>query len=241
VRADRLPALRGRTNYVFTDAGSLPFLIRHLEAIYLGLEFYCEANIGAHLGSLLSTSSKRKIQEEYWREVFPLGWQPNFFVHPSPSRKDVRKNYLFRGVVSSLKALQEIARKSDLTLQAILLAAWARVHSLECSAPEATFGIWHSSRFTDNVAVPCLNLLPMRVTDTTRPILELANALMKDLRRRSGTLEQSKLRDVSRWAGLEGKPLCNVYVNVLHTGPKPDGNPMVGRVFEPIKVSLGVS
>ena len=207
MRADRLPALRGRTNYVFTDAGSLPFLIRHLEAIYLGLEFYCEANIGAHLGSLLSTSSKRKIQEEYWREVFPLGWQPNFFVHPSPSRKDVRKNYLFRGVVSSLKALQEIARKSDLTLQAILLAAWARVHSLECSAPEATFGIWHSSRFTDNVAVPCLNLLPMRVTDTTRPILELANSLMKDLRRRSGTLEQSKLRMSVDGLGWKGN-LC---------------------------------
>jgi len=74
----------------------------------------------------------------------------------------------------------------------------------------------------------------MRVTGTTRPTLELANALMKDLRRRSGTLEQFKLRDVSRWAGLEGKPMCNVYVNVLHTGPKPDGNPMVGRVFEPI-------
>lgn len=128
-----------------------------------------------------------------------------------------------------------------MTLQAILLAAWARVHSLECSASEATFGIWHSSRFTDTVAVPFLNLLPMRVTDTARPILELANALMKDLRRRSGTLEQSKLRDVSRWAGLEGKPLCNVYVNVLHTGPKPGGNPVVGRVFEPVKVSLGVS
>ena len=134
-----------------------------------------------------------------------------------------------------------MARKSDLMLQAILLAAWARVHSLECSASEATFGIWHSSRFTDNVAVPCLNLLPIRVTDTKRPILELAKTLMKDLQRRSGTLEQSRLRDVSRWAGLEGKPLCNVYVNVLYTGPKPEGNPAAGRVFEPVKVSLGMS
>jgi len=74
-----------------------------------------------------------------------------------------------------------------------------------------------------------------------RPILELAKALMKDLQRRSGTLEQSRLRDVSRWAGLEGKSLCNVYVNILHTGPKPDGNPAVGRAFEPVKVSLGVN
>jgi hypothetical protein len=182
--------------------------------------------------------SKKKIQEEYWREVFPPGWQPNPFVHQSPSRKKIRGNYVFHGVVSSLKELRETARKSDLTLQAILLAAWAHVHSLECSASEATFGIWHSSRFAGSVAVPCLNLLPMRVTDTKRPILEIAKALMKDLQRRSGTLEQSRLRDVSSWAGLEGKPLCNVYVNVLHTGPKPDGNSVVGRVLEPIKVSF---
>ena len=80
----------------------------------------------------------------------------------------------------------------------------------------------------------------MRVTDTNRPIPELAKGLMKDLQRRSGTLEQSKLRDVSRWAGLEWKPLCNVYVNVLHTGPKPDDNLMKGRVFEPVNVSSGL-
>jgi len=241
VSADPLLVVRWRTNCVFTDAGSLPFLIRHLEAIYLGLEFHCEANLGSHLRSLSSTFSKRKIQEEYWREVFPPGWQPTVFVHPLPSPKEVRGNYFFHGVVSSLKELQEIARKANLTLQAILLAAWACVHSRECSASEATFGIWHSGRFTDNLAVPCLNLLPMRVTDTNRPILELAKTLMKDLQRRSGRLEQSRLRNISRWVGLEGKPLCNVYVNVLHTGPKTDGNPTMGRVFEPVKVSLRVS
>lgn len=80
----------------------------------------------------------------------------------------------------------------------------------------------------------------MRVTDTNRSIPELAKGLMKDLQRRSGTLEQSKLGDVSRWAGLEGKPLCNVYVNVLHTGPKPDRNPTKERAFEPVKVSLSL-
>lgn len=143
--------------------------------------------------------------------------------------------------MSSLQELQEIARKSDLTLQAILLAAWARVHSLRCSVSEATFGMWHSSRFADNLAVPCLNLLPIRVADTTHPILEVAKALMKDLQRRSGTLEQSRLRDVSKWAGSDGEPLCNVYVNILHTGPEPDSNPVRDRVFESVKVSLGFS
>ena len=209
----------------------------HLEAIYLGLDFPCEVSFGSHLKSLWPTSSKRKIQEEYWRGVFPPGWQPNIFVQSSPSRK-TRGNHLFHGAVSSLKELQEIARKSDLTVQAILLAAWARVHSHECSASEATFGIWHSSRFADNLALPCLNLLPMRVTDTDRPILELAKTLMKDLQRRSGTMKQSRLRDVSRWVGLEGKPLCNVYVNVLHTGPRPNDNPTMDRTFEPVRVSL---
>lgn len=104
---------------------------------------------------------------------------------------------------------------------------------------EATFGMWHSSRFADSLAMPCLNLLPMRVTDTTRPILEVARTLMKDLQRRSGTLEQSRLRDVSKWAGINGKPLCNVYVNVLHTGTRLDSDPAVDRAFEPVKVRLG--
>ena len=128
-----------------------------------------------------------------------------------------------------------------MTLQAILLAAWARVHSLECSTSEATFGLWHSNRLADDLAVPCLNLLPIRIIGTSRPILEVAKALMKDLQRRSGTLGQSKLRDVSRWAGLEGKPLCNVYVNILHAGPKPNGKPVMEHMFEPVKVSLRLS
>jgi hypothetical protein len=143
--------------------------------------------------------------------------------------------------VPSLRELQEITRKSDLTLQAILLAAWARVHSLECSISEATFGVWHSSRFADNLAAPCLNLLPMRIMDTNRPILEVAKVLMKDLQRRSGTLEQSRLRDVSKWAGFEGKPLCNVYVNILHVGSEPEDKPAMDRVFEPVRVSLSGS
>ena len=212
--------------------------MRHLEAIYLGLDFRCEANLGSHLRSLFPTPPKRQIQEKYWREVFPSAWQPSFFTHPSSSGMKTRTNYIFRGVIHSSKELHEIARKSDLTPQAILLAAWARVHSLECSMSEATFGMWHSSRFADNLAVPCLNLLPMRVTDTTRPTLEVAKAVMKDLQRRSGTLEQSRLRDVSKWAGFEGKPLCNVYVNVLHTAPRPGDKP--ARVFEPVKVSLSL-
>ena len=81
----------------------------------------------------------------------------------------------------------------------------------------------------------------MRVVDTRRPILEVAKTLMKNLQRRSGTLEQSKIRDVSKWAGLEGKPLCNVYVNVLNTGFNLDGNSVKEHVFEPVKVSLGWS
>jgi len=36
----------------------------------------------------------------------------------------------------------------------------------------------------------------MRVLDTIHPILELAKALMKDLRRQSGALERFELGDV---------------------------------------------
>lgn len=81
----------------------------------------------------------------------------------------------------------------------------------------------------------------MRVKDTTRPILEVAMALMKDLQRRSGALEQSRLRDISNWVGFDGKPLCNVYVNVLHTGPKPDSVPVRDRIFEPVQVNWRLS
>ena len=225
------------TNLVSADAGSLPLLVRHLEAIYLGLAFHCEGDLGYHLRSLLPTPQKRQVQEKYWREVFPPGWHPKVFTRSSPSRMENRANYLFRDVIPSPKNLREKARKSDVSLQAVLLAAWARVHSLECSASEATFGILHSNRFTDNLAVPCLNLLPIRIVDTQRPILEVARALMKDLQKRSGTLEQSKLRDVSEWAGFKGKPLCDVYVNVLHIGFDLGGGSMEKRLFEPVKVS----
>ena len=64
---------------------------------------------------------------------------------------------------------------------------------------------------------------------------------MRDLQRRSGTLEQSGLKDVSKRAGFEGKPLCNVYVNILHIRPEPEGRPATDRISESVKVSSGMS
>lgn len=131
---------------------------------------------------------------------FPLvKFTASLAVHPSSSRENTRKHYLFRGVVSSLK---KIPGKPNSTLQVSLLAAWARVHPLECLTSNVTSGIWRSGRFADDVAVPCLNLLPMRVTDTKvsnprarKAINEGSSEAIRN------AIAAASLGDVSRWVG----------------------------------------
>ena len=70
----------------------------------------------------------------------------------------------------------------------------ARSLSSECPASEDAFRMQHQNRFAN---VPYF--LPMRITDINHQIPEVAKILAEALQKRSGTPEQSQVRDASRW------------------------------------------
>jgi ferricrocin synthase len=186
------------------------------------------------------------VQEAYWKSVFPMGWRPTFLCSNLHKKQGLRTNCVMREVVKSLKALQVNAQIADLNLHTILLACWAKLQARLCCSSEATFGLWHSGRSgvvsSDNLALPCLNFLPIRVEGADQNTLDSARSVSKDLQRRSGIVEKSRISDVSAWTGHPGEPLCNVYVNLLCLPLVADNGgrnrlKKAGRTFEPVNVS----
>lgn len=232
------------SNNCYLDAGSLPVLFKDLEAIYLGREFECESDLNRHIARLTLSPSQKEEQKTYWTGRFPSGWQPRMFLASSQSRNGRRITHIARGVVKSLKLLQDAAKALDLLLPSVLLASWAKVQAIRTSSSDVTFGLWHSGRTgtlttEEPLALPCLNFLPLRATNSGYPLVDLAREVMRDLQRRTGIIEQSAIADVSTWAGHPQAPLCNVYVNILPVPAGKKGEELKeGKLpsFEPVKV-----
>jgi len=92
-----------------------------------------------------------------------------------------------------------------------------------CRSNDVTFGLWHSGRSgsipdIDLFAFPCLNILPLRILiPPGSGLREVASLIQTDLRERNRDIEQSNLLDIDLWIDGGGKPLCNVFVNILQS------------------------
>lgn len=168
------------------------------------------------------------------------------FLSSLNSQTGHRTNHIARGVVKSLKILQDAAKKLDLLFPSVLLASWAKLQALRSSSADVAFGLWHSGRtatltMEEPLALPCLNFLPLRIANAGYPLVDLARNVMKDLQKRAGIVEQSNIADISIWAGHSGASLCNVYVNILSAPTGNSGEKLKEenkRRFEPVKVRL---
>jgi hypothetical protein len=129
----------------------------------------------------------------------------------------------FRLVVTQVSELQERCQQSGLGLQALVLAVWGRLCGARTGLDVPMIGLYQTGRSAtfeglDRLAGPCLNILPLAVS-ATESIESVARGIQTDLGRRSN-YEQSSLVDVAKWIGHEGRPLFNVFVNLLWHGER---------------------
>ena len=68
-------------------------------------------------------------------------------------------------------------------------------------------------------------------------MLQVALRIQDDLRRRSPVIEQTDLEKVDEWVGGGGKPLCNVYINVIKVAPEVGGEH--SGLLSSVEVSTG--
>jgi ferricrocin synthase len=127
--------------------------------------------------------------------------------------------------MNAIPAANELIVKSralDVSIQSVLLAAWVLTQSSYTgSTQEATFGLWNSGRNLDvdgieTLAYPCMNVLPFRLEFSRGSSgKDIAQIVQTELKRRTPVIEQSSLVEIDGWVHGQGKPLHNVFVNIL--------------------------
>lgn len=213
-----------RMHHFQYDALSLQLLLEDLSSIYLGSSPQNTSDTSAFLAAFAPSFANVSEQRLYWQSVMPIPFLPRYLPSllleknrtPSPERILVT----IASAIPGATELKKQAQAVDLPLHCILLASWASVQASHSSSAHATFGLWHAGRAGSvpnvlNLAVPCMNVLPVHIP-VSNNLLEVAHNVQQDLRKRTPVIQQSSLRDIDEWiTGGEGSPLTNVFINVF--------------------------
>lgn len=234
-RAILLQSSRGRyllihLHHFQYDAWSLPLLVDDLLHIYAGEHPRSSTDLDSFLASIALCTETEQEQMNYWRTAFAESRLPTPFPplceQPASVVRFVHTDY---SAISGAMALDQRARDLAISLQSVFLASWAQVHGNRAASDNITFSLWHSGRTgnlkgIDRLAAPCINILPFHVTGARRDdTLALARQIQDDLQARNAVVEQSRLLNVHKWAGIGASPLSNVFVNIVKIAPEVGG------------------
>lgn len=218
------------------DAWSLRLLINDLSSLYAGTQSVVTSNMASFLGHYaMSNIQHLEEQQSYWKTSFPSTFKPLLFpvlrsdtsAH-GPVERIIRTD---SSCIQNASRLDSQARSLGVSLQAVFLASWARIQGQISKTSSSTFGLWQSGRTgildgIDNLAIPCMNVLPMHVPCVDeKPALDLARAVLDDLHKRTSVVEQSNQVRVNEWVGASKEPICNVFINIVkvaHNVPNDD-------------------
>jgi amino acid adenylation domain-containing protein len=117
---------------------------------------------------------------------------------------------LFKPALVPIVPLQHTAKNIGVSIQALILSVYAKQYHMACDSEEAVvLGIYLANRSHDipglaSSTLPTVNILPIVVSDTSRPIEELAKQVQKDLVNMSGIAELSvTLGQVANWTDVK--------------------------------------
>ncbi|KFY49777.1 hypothetical protein V496_09839 [Pseudogymnoascus sp. VKM F-4515 (FW-2607)] len=214
------------------DGISLQLLIQDLETLY--------SNPDSALPPPLSfkefiardlDDESRNAQRTFWESYLPRT-EPTSVPETSDltRRVEIFKPSLPIGDIASA------ARKAGVTVDALLLAAFSKAYEVtrQSASDETVVGLYLANRSatTDlsDLVAPTLNLLPLRIQNSSSGLEEISGGVQKDLLRLSevGNVGVS-LADVYRWTGRS----VGVFVNVLKTTSSSgnDGDEKAGELF----------
>lgn len=216
--------LRLRIHHALYDAVSLPLLMEDLASVLAGsqpgkADLTFEDFIGTSLTPAAETSRKT-FWIGYLRQARPLQ-----LSHTEKKGSNARVEIFKPGLLTSVPALESLARREDLNLQSILFAAYAKIyatiasrsHTSNSTKQDVVLGIYLSNRaHLDNLSslrAPTLNLVPLLVKSAgERSLLACAKQIQSDLQQ-IGTPENSSvaLWQIKEWTGV----CVDCFVNYL--------------------------
>ena len=231
------------------DAWSIELLLHDLHRLYNGAEPLSPDKGWADLSILSSQQENIVSQKRYWTQAFPADFKPEFFPRSDALQQlpkgGVPRTYgvcIKSDAIPRASQLEAYAKAKSLSVQAILLACWAKAQASYTSTNCSTFGLWHSGRGLDipdidKLAVPCINILPIHVPniELETSIDQIARWISEDLKLRAGAVEQSELKRVHEWIGYADAPICNAFVNYIKIAA--EKNDECEKILTPVEVN----
>ena len=208
-------ALMLQIHHALYDAVSLPKIMETLAAIYNDGQVPSQEP-GTHIAPYIafqSIHSPVKNRRHFWEHY--LGGQGGEKAHQSHSGFAVPIEHWYRpGLVSNMSKIEAIAKRENMSVQAIFLAIYARVHAQSCSDSITNckaVGLYLANRAYSmeglpGLLAPTVNIVPLRIDDKhgEGSIFTYAQKIQSEINEIS-RVEHSgvSLAEISEWTGVQ--------------------------------------
>ncbi|KAH9884368.1 amino acid adenylation domain-containing protein [Xylariomycetidae sp. FL2044] len=200
-------------HHALYDAYSLRLLLRDLSDIVSGAPERYIPSIQQAMSLLAPPANETLAAETYWRSKSSSLAVSSF---PSLTPLRVDQSVLSSAVKisdASTRDLRDRAAEADVTIQAAVQSAWARLLSAYLGEPAVVFGVVLDGRVSEelrSLAFPLVKTLPVVASDNDSNSALLASMMQynQDLRRH----EHGSLPQIQRWLGRPDGQLFDTIV-----------------------------
>ncbi|ROV91734.1 hypothetical protein VPNG_09966 [Cytospora leucostoma] len=177
----------------------------------------------SHIASSLTGKSSAN-QKGFWTRYLqgakasPFNLQGTVFGTPP----DKRVSFLQTAALTETENLKALCSKQGISIQAVFLAAYAKVLASICQQDDVVFGVYLANRSTEEeLQYPTLCLVPLRVQATeVFQLAEVAAKIQQNLHDISNAENVSVgLWEIMEWTGV----VVDSFVNFLSLPGKPKG------------------
>ncbi|KAF2097196.1 hypothetical protein NA57DRAFT_40954 [Rhizodiscina lignyota] len=222
--------IRLKIHHALYDGVSLPLLISQLQDL-CNHKHVVSPPLGVYEKYIAQTipQDAHGTSREFWTSYL-RGAPATCFSQPNSI--DKRVEIFVPGAFSGVQRLDNLARKKGLPVQALFLAAYARIYARLVSPQEenaledVVFGIYLANRShaLDDLAdlpMPTVNLVPLRVVaPASRSLIEVAIQVQQDLQEVSSVANSAAgLCEIEEWTGVK----IDSFVNFLKLPDAGDG------------------
>ncbi|KAF4451756.1 non-ribosomal peptide synthetase [Fusarium austroafricanum] len=201
-------------HHALYDAPALHLMLNELSQLVKGKQLPPVSKIEPAVSAILSKALSNKSLEKVFWEAKARKTVVNKFPIMTPLREEER-HVLTDATVASLSftKLKQATQASNVTIQAVIQAAWTRVLAAYLGENSVVFGVALSGRTVDEIkdaVFPCLNTVPI-VASNVASNNDLVNYMM-DYNQHLHKHQFSPLSQVQKWLGHPADPIFDTLI-----------------------------
>jgi amino acid adenylation domain-containing protein len=207
-----------KIHHALYDGVSLPLLIQQFQDICNGNAVSSSEKAIEKLVGGFTTRSTREVRMSFWKKYLD-GLGQSYLSQPESMPN--AKIEIFSPQLVCSTSLENTARHNGISVQAVFLAAYARLHAKLTESQkhqDVVIGIYLANRSfpiagIETAAIPTINLLPLRVcTSPQKSLIEAAKRIQQDLQRvGEPTHASASLFEINEWTSVK----VDTFVNFL--------------------------